>query len=136
MHRCFGITGFLLGMSIVVGIPNRAAAQQISGCWQTAQDAPDYRRICINDSREVRLTTFRSRSGGGCDSYGVVKAAVSGNSINFTVPQGKDNCRSRAGEVVGSVKGCFRCQLSGVNRIACSTAWDGYDPIQEVYDRQ
>ncbi|MEX0751714.1 MAG: hypothetical protein WD073_02160 [Xanthobacteraceae bacterium] len=137
MHRYFGMAGFLPVLIVsIIGISSGAEAQQINGCWQTAQDAPDHRRICVNESRDVRLTTFRSRSGGGCESYGVVRATVSGNSITFTVPKGKGNCRSRAGAVVGSVKGGFRCQLSGVNRLACSTTWEGYDPIQEVYDRQ
>jgi hypothetical protein len=121
---------------LVLAFPWLVAAQSMVGCWETAADAPDHRRICINADSTIRLTTLRSRSGGRCDAYPSVRADISAGTVRFAVAPGRGNCVSSSGMAVDSVPGGFTCTLSGNRFLACRTTWETYEPIFETYVRQ
>jgi hypothetical protein len=113
-----------------------AAAQQHVGCWQTAQDVRDYRQLCIMPDLRVHVSTFRTGSGGRCFAYQVPTAKLTGSKLTFDVAAGKGNCLSKDGTPVNSVSGSFRCEFKGADTLACATAWQGWDPIDETYRRR
>jgi hypothetical protein len=111
--------------------------QSVVGCWETARDALDHRRICIGPDLSVQLTTMRVRGGADrCDTYPSARANVSAGGVQFVVPSGRGNCLLSSGSVVDSVEGTFDCDLSGDRFLACRTSWLGYPTILETYVRQ
>ena len=120
-----------------MALPPAAQAQSVFGCWETARDAQDHRKLCIGPDLNVHLTTIRVRNNGGrCDTYPSARADISAGRVRFTLPKGRSNCVLASGSAVDSVEGSFDCDLSGDRFLACRTAWQGYATILETYTRQ
>ncbi|MCW5680904.1 MAG: hypothetical protein KF794_12395 [Xanthobacteraceae bacterium] len=132
------VPAFILAIATgVVLWPSAGNAQEIFGCWETDRNADEARKICINRDLDLDQVTFHSRGdSGSCDYYPVVRGVREGVIYVFTVPPGTDNCTDHHGRRTGSVPGTMRCQVMDEKRMACETAWLGYDTIQQIYYRK
>lgn len=135
MRAINGLYG-VMAVLLLVAMSNEVAAQQRAGCWHTAKEARDYRQICVMPDFKIHITTFRTGTGSRCDAYPVANGRVAGDKLSFQVRPGSGNCHLPSGSTVNSVQGTFNCEFKGTDRLVCTTAWEGWEPIQETYMRR